>query len=92
MKTAVEHFVFPLLRVKNLEDEMTHLKTQFNLTMFLGVLSILAGLFAHLALTDIYHVEGDLSLEWNVLRLCAVIIAAFIVSAMMLMRKMYKAI
>lgn len=71
---------------------MTHLKTQFNLTMFLGILSILAGLFAHLALTDIYHAEGDLSLEWNVLRLCAVIIAAFFVSAMMLMRKMYKAI
>lgn len=69
---------------------MISLKAQINITMFLGALSLLAGLFAHLALTDIYHAETDLSLEWNVLRLCAVIIATFIVSAMLLLRKLYR--
>jgi hypothetical protein len=34
----------------------------------LGVLALLAVLTSHLALTDIYHGEGDLSLEWSVLR------------------------
>ncbi len=33
----------------------------------LGLFSIAAG---HLALTDIYHARGDVSLEWNALRVC----------------------
>jgi len=33
----------------------------------LGLLSVAVG---HLALTDIYHAEGDVSLEWSVLRAC----------------------
>jgi hypothetical protein len=36
----------------------------------LGALALLAVLTSHLALTDIYHAEGDVSLEWNVLRAC----------------------
>jgi len=69
---------------------MFSLKTQVSIILFLGALSLLAGLFAHLALTDIYHAETDISLEWQVLRLCAVIIATFIISAMILIRKMYR--
>lgn len=69
---------------------MFSLKTQINVILFLGALSLAAGLFAHLALTDIYHAETELSLEWNVLRLCAVIIATFIISAMILLKKIYK--
>jgi hypothetical protein len=67
---------------------MVNLKMQINITMFFGALALLAGIFAHLALTDIYHAEGDLSLEWNVLRLCAVIFATFVISAMLVMRKL----
>lgn len=69
---------------------MFSLKTQINVILFLGALSLAAGLFAHFALTDIYHAETELSLEWNVLRLCAVIIATFIISAMILLKKIYK--
>jgi hypothetical protein len=36
----------------------------------LAVLALLAVATGHLALTDIYHAEGDVSLEWNVLRVC----------------------
>tara|TARA_B100002003_G_scaffold230707_1_gene241077 strand:- start:263 stop:478 length:216 start_codon:yes stop_codon:yes gene_type:complete len=37
------------------------------LSMGLGILSAISILVAHLALTDIYHGEGDLALEWRVL-------------------------
>jgi len=57
---------------------MNDLKTQVKFGIALGVLSLAAGLAAHLALTDIYHAEGNLSLEWNVLRICAVIMTVFI--------------
>jgi hypothetical protein len=48
------------------------------MTLGLGVLSLLAVIFGHLALTDIAHGEGDLSLEWNVLRVAALVIVMFI--------------
>jgi hypothetical protein len=38
---------------------MSNLKTQIRVTIALGVLSLLAGLITHLALTDIYHGEAD---------------------------------
>ncbi|MGB0347105.1 MAG: hypothetical protein ACPGGA_06445, partial [Balneolaceae bacterium] len=40
---------------------------------------MMAGLFAHLALTDIYKAESDLITEWIVVQICAVIIFGFIV-------------
>lgn len=39
-------------------ETMSAYKRQIRMTMTLGVLSILAGIFAHLALTDIYHGEA----------------------------------
>ncbi len=41
----------------------------------LGVLALLAVLTSHLALTDIYHAEDDLSLEWHVLRVSLGVVA-----------------
>jgi len=61
---------------------MTELKKQVQLTMTLGVLSLFAGVMGHLALTDIYHGNGNLSLEWNVLRACAVVLVVFIGSTL----------
>lgn len=43
-------------------------------SLVLGVLALVAVLASHLALTDIYHAEGDVSLEWNVLRVCFAVI------------------
>jgi hypothetical protein len=57
---------------------MRNLKMQIRLTTALGVLSLLAGVAAHLALTDIYHGEFDLTLEWTIVRLCALELLVFI--------------
>ena len=69
---------------------MSNLKTQMRWTMALAVLSLIAGIFAHLALTDIYHGEGDLSLEWNVLRASALVLLIFIGWTLATMRKVMK--
>lgn len=57
---------------------MINLKMQIRMVIVLGILSLLAGLFAHLALTDIYHGEADVTLEWSIVRICAVVFVAFI--------------
>ncbi len=57
---------------------MRSLKTQVKMTIALGALSLLAGLIAHLALTDIYHGEADLTLEWSIVRVCALVLLVFI--------------
>ena len=57
---------------------MKNLKMQIRVVIVLGILSLLAGLFAHLALTDIYHGEVDVTLEWSIVRISAVVFAAFI--------------
>jgi len=57
---------------------MINLKHQITIAFVFGILSLVAGVFSHLALTDIYHAESDVSLEWNVLRLSALVILVFI--------------
>lgn len=57
---------------------MSGLTRQIRITMGLGVLAALAGVVAYLALTDIYHGEGDLTLEWRALQACAVAVAGFV--------------
>ena len=42
---------------------MQELRTITRLTIGLGVVSVVAILASHLALTDIWHGEGDLTLE-----------------------------
>lgn len=57
---------------------MRNLKTQIRVTIALGALSLLAGLMTHLALTDIYHGEADVTLEWSIVRVCALVLLVFI--------------
>ncbi len=71
---------------------MNNLKTQIKATMILGGVALLAGLVGHLALTDIYHGEVDVSLEWNILRICALILFVFIGSSLITLRKAIKAL
>jgi len=61
---------------------MRNLKTQIRLTIGLGVLALLAGLLSHLALTDIYHAEADVSLEWSVVCAGALVFLIFLGSAL----------
>jgi hypothetical protein len=58
------------------------LRTHVVVTLGLGALALLAGLLGALALTDIYHGEADVTLEWRIVQVSAVVILAFIVSAM----------
>jgi hypothetical protein len=57
-------------------------KNQIRLVMILGILSLVVSMLAHLALTDIYHAEGDLRLEWTMLRVFALIYLAFLGSTL----------
>jgi hypothetical protein len=57
----------------------------------LGVASIVALGFSHLALTDIGHGEGDLTLEWTVLRIAALVFIAFILSTFACLRAFSRA-
>jgi hypothetical protein len=68
------------------------IKNQIWIAMILGVLSLAAGALGHLALTDIYHAEGNLTLEWNMLRVFAAIFLIFIVYTLMTLRKISKTI
>ncbi len=45
--------------------------------LVLGLVSLAAVLAAHLALTDIWHGEGDLRAEWTVLQVASLLIVAF---------------
>ena len=57
---------------------MIKLKQQIIVAYVFGILSLVAGVFSHLALTDIAHGEPDVTLEWNVVRLGALVVLVFI--------------
>ncbi|MFQ5651316.1 MAG: hypothetical protein ACE5IY_15375 [bacterium] len=61
---------------------MRHLKTQIRVTISLGVVALVALLLSHLALTDIYRAEADVSLEWRVVRIGALVFLGFLGSAL----------
>ena len=52
------------------------------MSLVLGLLSIVAIGVSHLALTDIWHGEADLRMEWNMLRAAALCILVFHVWAL----------
>jgi hypothetical protein len=60
------------------------------LSLGLCVLALLAVVTSHLALTDIYHADGDVSLEWNVLRVCFAVIVASQVAALVTLTKVLR--
>ena len=59
-------------------------------TIILGALSLLALLLCHLALTDIAHGELDLTAEWAILRLSALLLLLFIGSTLITLRQIFK--
>ncbi len=69
---------------------MIGLTTAARISFGLGVLSLLAVLASHLALTDIYHRESDVSLEWRVIQICFILIVASQVSALITLRRAIK--
>jgi hypothetical protein len=71
---------------------MKSLKTQIRLTMVLGAFSLLAGLATHLALTDIYHRESDVTLEWRIVQTSALVFLVFIGFALFTLRRTLRAL
>jgi len=61
---------------------MPSIRKSVLVSLALGALSLVAVALSHLALTDIYHGEGDLALEWRVLQVSALVIVAFQVVAL----------
>lgn len=57
---------------------MKGLKVQIRLTIVFAVIALITTGIAHISLTDIYHGELDVSLEWNMVRLCAFVWLLFI--------------
>jgi len=60
------------------------------ISLVLGLLALLAVMISHLALTDIYHGEADVSLEWIVLRLCFGVIVLFQIVALITLTKVLR--
>ena len=58
------------------------MERQAAIAFILGIVSLVAVFISHLALTDIYHGESDLRLEWMVLRICFAMIVIFQVFAL----------
>lgn len=65
---------------------MTHLQRRARVAYVLCFAAIPAGVVSHLALTDIFHGESDLRLEWRVLQVSALIIAAALVASLLALR------
>lgn len=69
---------------------MSKIKKYSILTLILSGFSILALIVGHLALTDIYRGGEDLSLEWLLLRIAAVVFVAFILSTILTLKQVLK--
>lgn len=61
---------------------MYALQRRVRLAIALCYAALLAGIAAHLALTDIFHGERDVHLEWRVVQLAGVIVVSALVFAL----------
>jgi hypothetical protein len=62
---------------------MKKLRIWARIALTLGLLALVVLFLMHLALTDIYHGEDDVSLEWTILRLGFFVIFFLIVATFM---------
>jgi hypothetical protein len=69
---------------------MKGLKRVAWVTLGFAVASLLAMIMSHLALTDIFHGEGDLSLEWKTLQFGFLVILGFHLSALVTVAKLLR--
>jgi hypothetical protein len=66
---------------------MRSLRTHVQTTVILAVLSLAALGLGHLALTDIFHAEGDLVAEWMILRVAALVLTGFVATTLWLLAR-----
>jgi hypothetical protein len=62
---------------------MTRTRQYAKISLVLGIISVIALLPIHLALTDIWHGEGDVTMEWSVVRFGILAIATFQIAALL---------
>jgi len=60
---------------------MQDVQRQVRVAFSLCVVALAAGIVAHLALTDIFHGEADVQLEWRAVQASGVVVAATLVYA-----------
>ena len=61
---------------------MSKLRNSARLTVGIGIVSVLAIVLCHLALTDIGHGDEDVELEWTIVQLGFAVILAFHAAAL----------
>ncbi len=59
---------------------MKCLRFSATVTSIIGFFSVMALIFLYLALTDIWHQEQDVSLEWKVVQICILVLIVFTIS------------
>ncbi|MCP4021597.1 MAG: hypothetical protein GY729_07130 [Desulfobacteraceae bacterium] len=69
---------------------MVQIKKYAVITIILAIVSMIMLGISHLALTDIYHGQEDLSYEWAFLRISALIFIVFIISTIFTLQKVLK--
>ena len=71
---------------------MRHLRRRVRLAFALCLAALPAGLAAHLALTDIWHGEQDLRLEWWAVRVSALVVAAAVLASLRALHEVLRAV
>lgn len=66
------------------------MKKLIRTTLGWGMLTLITGLFAHLALTDIYHAEPNVSIEWTIVQIAALTVLIFVALSMATLWKLLK--
>ena len=69
---------------------MRRLRTQAGVAIALGVLSLVAMGFSHLALTDIARGEVDASLEWFVVQASGILLLLFTILSLATLTRVLK--
>ncbi len=67
---------------------MKQLKTYSIVTIVFGIISIVGIIFSHLALTDIWHGEPNLDMEWKIVQVSFFFIILFHVSTFITLYKL----
>ena len=71
---------------------MRSLRVQIKLTIILGFVALIVGVLTHLALTDIYHGETDVGLEWAIVRAGALFFFVFAATALFTLGRVLKTV
>lgn len=70
---------------------MSPMKRLLSLNIVLGAVSVFALILQYLALADIAKQETDVTLEWRIVGICMILMAAFVALTIFTLARMMKA-